>query len=81
MHKPESSWRMRCTKLSEMKWYLQKTEYFLENEMHKMLWYFEIQTAHLILTRKPGNNLQKKENLPNSRCCHPSRPQNGNQRK
>ena len=38
----------------------------LENEMHKLPRYFEIQTDHLILARQPDlviiNN--KKENLP-----------------
>ena len=27
-------------------------EYILENEMHKLLWDFEIQTDHLILARR-----------------------------
>ena len=31
-----------------------KLESILKNEMHKILWDFEIQTDHLILGRKPG---------------------------
>ena len=33
------------------KWY--KPESVLENVMHKILWYFEIQIDHLTLTRRP----------------------------
>ena len=32
---------------------MHKPESVLENEMHKILWDFEIQTDHLILTRWP----------------------------
>ena len=35
------------------KWYMHKPESILENEMHKILWDFEIQTAHLIPARRP----------------------------
>ena len=36
----------------------------LENDSHKLLWGFNIQTDHLIPAR-PHNNQQKKENLKN----------------
>ena len=35
------------------KWYMHNLESVLENEMHKNLWDFEIQTDHLILARWP----------------------------
>ena len=49
------------------KWYLYNPESVLENETHKILWDFEIQTDHLISTRRPDrvNKKKKKENLPN----------------
>ena len=34
------------------KWYMHKPESVLENEMHKVLCDFEIQTDHLILARQ-----------------------------
>ena len=52
------------------KWYMYNSESVLENEMHKILWDFEIQTDHLISARRPDlvivNNNKKKEKLPNS---------------
>ena len=36
------------------KWYIYNLELVLENEMHKILWDFEIQTDHLILARWPN---------------------------
>ena len=36
------------------KWYIHKTKSILENEMHKILWDFEIQTDLLIPTGRPG---------------------------
>ena len=33
------------------KWYMHNSESIQENEMHKILWDFEIQTDHLILAR------------------------------
>ena len=50
-------------------------ESFLEKEMHKVLCDFEKQTYHLILTRQLDQEIvnKKKENLPNSRLCHPGR--------
>ena len=35
------------------KWYMLKPKSVLENETHKILWDFEVQTGHLIPTRKP----------------------------
>ena len=32
---------------------MHKSESILENESHKIIWDFEIQTDHIILTRKP----------------------------
>ena len=33
----------------------------LENDSHKLLWDFDIQTDHLIPTRRPDNNNQQKK--------------------
>ena len=33
------------------KWYIHKPEYILEDETHKILWDFEIQTDHQVLAR------------------------------
>ena len=35
------------------KWYMHNPESVLENEMHKLLWDFDIQTDHLISARQP----------------------------
>ena len=35
------------------KWYVHNTESVLKNEMYKPLWDFDIQTDHLISTRRP----------------------------
>ena len=35
------------------KWYMHNPDPVLENELHKLLWVFEIQTNHLILARRP----------------------------
>ena len=35
------------------KWYMHNSESFQENEAHKFLWDFEMQTDHLILARRP----------------------------
>ena len=35
------------------KWYLHNPKSILENEIHKLLWDFEIQTDHLITARRP----------------------------
>ena len=59
------------------KWYMHKPESILENEMHKFLWDFEIQTDFLILARRPDLVIvnKTKENLPNSGLCSPGRSQ------
>ena len=50
----------------------------IENDTHKLLWDFNIQTDHLIPARGPDpiiiNN--KKEILQNCRLCCPGGPQN-----
>ena len=35
------------------KWYMHNPESVLENDRHKILWDFEIQTDHLISARRP----------------------------
>ena len=35
------------------KWYMQNPESVMENETHKLLWNFDIQTDHLISARRP----------------------------
>ena len=45
-----------CKKLNfdhTTKWYMHKPESVLENETHKILWDYEIQTDHLIPARRP----------------------------
>ena len=56
----------------------------LENDTHKLLWDFNLQTDHLIPARRQQqknnknqqNNNNKKENLQNCRLCCTGRPQN-----
>ena len=52
----------------------------LENDLNKLLWDFNIQTDHLIPTRRPDlviiNNKKEEENLQNCRLCYPGGPQN-----
>ena len=51
----------------------------IENDTHKLLWDFNIQTDHLIPARRPDLmiiNKKKRENLKNCRLCCPSGPQN-----
>ena len=43
------------------KWYMHKPEPVLENETRKILWDFEIQTGHLILARRPDQEIVNKE--------------------
>ena len=47
---------------------MHKPESVMENEMHIILWYFEIQTDHLILARRPDpviiNKKKKKKREP-----------------
>ena len=53
---------------------MHKPESVLNNETNKLLWDFEKQTDHLILARRPDLVIvNKKENLPNSGLCCPSR--------
>ena len=65
------------------KWYMHKLESILENEMHKILWDFEIQTDPLIPAWKPDLVIinKKKEILLYSRLCSTSIPLSENQRK
>ena len=56
------------------KWYMHNPASILENDTHKLLWDFDIQTDHLISARRPdliiiNNNNNKKENLQNCRLC------------
>ena len=55
---------------------MHKPKSIQENEMHKILQDFKIQMDRLISARRTDLVLIKKENLPYSRFCHPSRPQN-----
>ena len=52
--------------------------HILENDTHKLLWDFNIQTDHLIPARRPDLTIinNKKENLQNCRLCCPGGPQN-----
>ena len=47
------------------KWYMHNPAAFLENDTHKLLWDFDIQTDHLISARRPDlrviNNKKKKK--------------------
>ena len=73
------------------KCYMHSLKFFLENEMHKVLLDFEIQTDHLISARRPDLILvnkkkkkkkkKKKENLPNCGLCCPGLPQSKIERK
>ena len=66
------------------KWYMHNLAHVLENDTHKLLWDFDIQTNHLIPARRPDliiiNNKKKEENLQNRQICCPDRPQNKTQR-
>ena len=66
------------------KWYMHNPEPVLENDTHKLLWDFDIQTDHLISTRRPDliiiNKKKKKENLQNCRLFCPGGPQNKTKR-
>ena len=42
------------------KWYMHKLEPVLENETHKLLWDFEIQTDYLISASRPYNQQKKR---------------------
>ena len=55
--------------------HIHRPESVLENEMHIILWDFEMQTDHLIPVRRPDLVIvNKQENLPNSGLCRPGRP-------
>ena len=43
------------------KWYMHNPESVVENEAHKVLWDFEIQTDHQILARRPDLIIIKKK--------------------
>ena len=66
------------------KWYMHNPAPVLENDSHKLLWDFNIQTDHLIPARRPDliiiSKKKKKENLQNSRLCCPGRPQDKTER-
>ena len=58
-----------CKKLKfdhTTKWYMHKPESVQVNETHKICWNFEIQTDHLILTRRPNLMIVNKR----KRTCH-----------
>ena len=65
------------------KWYMHNAAPVLENDTHKLLWDFNIQTGHLIQARRPDLIIinKKKENLQNCRLCCPAGPQNKSERK
>ena len=44
-----------------IKWYMHNVESVPENEMHKLLWDFEIQTDQLIQARWPGRVIVNKK--------------------
>ena len=50
-------------------WYIHKPESVLENETHKILSDFEIQTDHSILARRLDLVLIKKKKLSSGRFC------------
>ena len=57
------------------KWYMDNPAPVLENDTHKPLWDFDIQTDHLISARRPDliilKKKKKEENLQNCRLCCP----------
>ena len=54
------------------KWYIHNPESVIENDTHKLLWDFDIQTDHLISARRPDFIIiNKKENFQNCRFCCP----------
>ena len=65
-----------CKKLKfdhTSKWYMHKPESVQENEMHKILCDFKIQTDYLIPVRRPDIGIKK--TLLSCGFCRPSRPQ------
>ena len=69
------------------KWYMHNPASVLENDTHKLLWDFDIQTDHLISTRRPDlkkkkkKKKEKKKNLQNRELCCPGWPRNKTERK
>ena len=70
------------------KWYMHNPASVLENDTHKLLWDFDIQTDHLISVRRPDliiinkkEKKKRKENLQNCEHCCPSGPQSEIKRK
>ena len=67
------------------KWYMHNPAPVLENDIHKLLWDFDIQTDHQISARGPDliiikKKKKRKEILQTSRLCCPSWPQNKTER-
>ena len=65
------------------KWHIHNPAPVLENDTHRLLWDFDIQTDHLISARGPDLIIikkKKKENLQNSQLCWPGGPQNKTER-
>ena len=60
------------------KWYMHNPAPVLENNTHKLSWYFNIKTDHLIPTRRPDLIIinKKKENFQICRLFCPRKPQN-----
>ena len=59
------------------KWDMHNPAPVLENDTHKLLWDFNIQTDHLIPARRPDLiMINKKENLQNWRLCRHDESQN-----
>ena len=65
-----------CSKLAQKlefdpsnKWHLHNTTSVLENDTHKLLWYFETQTGHQISARRPDLIIIKKKKKKNLQNC------------
>ena len=50
------------------KWYLHNRTYILEDETHKLLWDFDIQTDHLISSRRLDLKKKKKKKKKKKTC-------------
>ena len=61
--------------------YTHNQEPVQDNETHKVIWDFEIQTDHLISARRPDIGIDKKKREPTELCTLPGRPQNNIKRK
>ena len=85
-------WEM-CKKFKNdhpKKWYMHNTAPVLENDTHKLLWDFDIQTDHQISARRPDliiinkkkkkKKKKRKENLQHCRLCSPGWRQNKTER-